>query len=1450
MEVIVASVSDVMLSALVRSLLETMSSPDFLKFSREEQVWAEIKKWKNLLLKINALLQDAEEKQTTSGAVKLWLRDLQHVAFDAEDAVDELATESLRRKLLEQAQPSASTSKLWKVILPTCFSALNLNGIKFNAKMNSKIQEITSRLHDLAVLKNNLNLVEFSGGRREKVLHRLPTSSLVDEPHVYGRESDKDAIVDMLMDSGEMGRGEVGVVSIVGMAGVGKTTLAQLVYHDERIETSFELRAWACVTEEFDILRVTKTVLHAVDSDIGNSQDLNLLQVRLKEKLIGRKFLIILDDLWNENYGDWDVLCKPFAAGAPGSKILVTTRHKRVAAVTAVTANNEAYHLKELSDDACLSLFTWHALRAGNFDGHPNLKVVGEQIVRKCKGLPLAAKTLGGLLRTKVTQEEWEDILMSKIWDLPEERSGILPALRLSYHHLPFYLKQCFAYCAIFPKDYEFDKDELVLLWMAEGFLQQLKGKTRMEDLGSQYFNELLSRSIFQQSTSNKARYVMHDLINDLAQSVSDEICSSLDDMDMVEGDKLCTVAEKVRHLSFTRRQYDIRKRFEVLYQMKNLRTLAALPIYTSPWSACCYLAGDVLQKMLRRLSCLRVLCLSCYCINELPNSIGHLKHLRYLNLSRSRIKQLPESVGSLLNLQTLILQGCKELTKLPQVFKNLVNLRVLDLTDTDSLQEMPFGIGNLKNLQILSKFIVGKGIGSAVSELRGLLHLRGELSISGLENVVDIQDASKANLKDKYGLTRLYLQWSQEFLNCRDEEAEMHVLDRLLPHKNLEKLRILFYGGTIFPSWLGEPSLTDLVDLELCNCRNSISLPSLGRLPSLKMLSIAGMARVQKVGLEFYGHISPSVKPFPSLEILRFKSMLEWRCWSSPSQVAEHSGEEFPCLRELVIEDCPKLCGKLPGRVFSLMKLVIKHCPNLEGSSMSFPSLCELNMEDCKEELLRSIVGITSLTTVRAKSMPELQFVQNDIAQFPGTLKFLVISNCIGLTSLWQKGAISLNISCLESLKIKGRSQFVSLAENDQGLSSNLEDLRLLDSCNVWNPPWMMHGLTSLKDLQIESCPNLVFFPELGFLHTLKHLKLKDCRALKSLPSGMMMLNCKINGCPLEELEIEDCHSLTCFPRGRLPTTLKCIRIRYCRDLMSLPEGLMLIDNSASNISLLEILEIVACPSLISFPEGRLPTSLKNLKIWNCSQLEPISDRMLHKNASLESIDVWNCKTLISLPENLHSVTHLTELKFSLCPALRYFPETGMHLPNLRTLEIYNCDNLKSLPNHMLSLTSLRCLSVSECPGLLSIPKGGLPPNLSVLDIWDCQNLKQPMSEWNLHSLAFLRELSIAGGPDAITFPDEKCLLPTSLVCMFISRLQNLQSLSMGLYNLTLLEDLEIVECPKLQRLPKEGLPETLGRLCIRDCQLLNQHCLKEKGAYWPVIAHIPRLEIENTDD
>ncbi|KAK9009460.1 hypothetical protein V6N11_035992 [Hibiscus sabdariffa] len=1079
MEVIVSTVADAMLSACFRSLCETLSSPDFLKFCRDEQLVAEMNKWQKLLRQMNASLDDAEEKQITSSAVKNWLGELHHVALDAEDVVDELATEALRRKLAELTrQPSVSTNKVWKFFVPSCFRAINLNTIKFDAEIKSKIQVITERLDDLVKGKSFL------------------------------RESDKDAIIDLLMmDGGEMGEGETGVVSIVG---------------------------------------------------------------------------------------------------APESKILVTTRNEPVAAC----CGGYRHQLNELSNDDCISILTCHALGANNFDEYPNLKAVGEQIATRCKGLPLAAKTVGALLRTKVNQSEWEDILRSKIWDLPGGRNDIIPALRLSYLHLPSRLKRCFAYCAIFPKDNEFDKDELVLLWMAEGFLQQPRG----------------------------------------AKSVSGEICFNLDDTDMLECDKLCTAVENTRYVGFTRKQYDVAKRFEVLYRTKKLRTLAALPTCLPTWAACCHLSGDVLQNML----------------------------------------------------------------------------------------------------------------------------------------------SSNANLKDKDGLTELDLQWSDESFNSGNEEDEMHVLERLMPHKNLEKLRILFYGGKMFPSWLGDPSLTNIVLLELCNCRNSVSLPSLGRLPSLKTLSIVGMDRVRQVGLMFYGHGFPCVKPFPSLEILRFRDMLEWTCWSSPSQANGGSGGEFPCLRQLTVENCPKLIGKLPGLLLSLVKLVIKRCPKLEASSMSFPSLNELNVEDCKEELLSSILWPSSLTTVTTKGLPELQHSQNGVVWSPGALRDLSISKCTGLTSLWATGDILSNITALEHLKIKSCSQF----------------------------------------------------SETGFFPMLKHLTLKDCPGLKFLPSAIMMLSC-----PLEELEIEDCRALISFGCGRLPTALRRLKIRFCEALDSLPQGLMQIDNSTSGVSRLENLEIIGCPSLISFPEGKFPSSLKMLKIWKCLQLEPLSDGMLPKNASLELISASNFPTMTCLPECLEGLTHLTELSLHKCIALKYFPETGLQLPNLRKLDIYECTSLESLPDQMLRLTSLQYLIIGECPGL-EFPKGGWPPNLLELEIWNCENLKQPLSDWNLHDLASLRELTIVGARDIVSFPGEMCLLPTSLRSMYISRLHNLRSLSVGLRDLTLLKELDISKCPKLQCLPKDGLPADLGRLCIRDCQLVKQHCVKGKGAYWPMIAHIPCLEIETTDD
>ncbi|GLT84223.1 hypothetical protein SLE2022_024680 [Rubroshorea leprosula] len=453
------------------------------------------------------------------------------------------------------------------------------------------------------------------------------------------------------------------------------------------------------------------------------------------------------------------------------------------------------------------------------------------------------------------------------------------------------------------------------------------------------------------------------------------------------------------------------------------------------------------------------------------------------------------------------------------------------------------------------------------------------------------------------------------------------------------------------------------------------------------------------------------------------------------------------------------------------------------------------------------------------------------------GALQTLYVSNCTELTFLWQKGTGLKNIVPLEHLKIEGCSKFVSLIDNEQGLPGDFDDIELINYGNL-------EKLT-LKSLDIESCPKLVSFPETGCLSTLRHLKLKDCVALKNLPDWRIMLNCRTSDCLLEDLEIEKCPLLTYLPRVNMLTSLQRLKIRGCRDLQSLPEGIMQ-NNNDTHMWDLKSLEIDNCPSVTCFPEGILPFSLKTLKICDCSKLEPLSERLLHNNASLEYIYMRNYTTLRSLPECLCSLTHLTELIISNCPALISFPETGLS-PTLETLEIYSCANLKSLPERMQNLASLQYLTVCGCPCLVSFPKGGLSPQLLVLEVWDCMNLKEPMSEWNLHSLASLKELIIVGAlaPNTASFPDEKCLLPTTLTSIVISRLNSLESLSTELQNLTSLEELEVSDCPKLQELPREGMPAKLGKLCIRNCQLLQQR-LKKKGAYWPLIARIPCKEID----
>jgi Leucine-rich repeat (LRR) protein len=1014
-----------------------------------------------------------------------------------------------------------------------------------------------------------------------------------------------------------------------------------------------------------------------------------------------------------------------------------------------MTSTIPAYCLKVLSNDACLSVFTQHALGTSNFSAHPNLKDIGEKIVEKCKGLPLAAKTLGGLLRTTLDRYEWDGILKSKIWDIPEERSRIVPALMLSYHHLPSHLKRCFAYCSILPKDYEFEEEQVVLLWMAEGLIQPPKGNKQMKDLGSQYFCDLLSRSFFQHLSMKKSKFLMHDLINDLAQWVAGDICFKMEDR--IEGINKGKISKKVRHLSYLGDYFDGAKKFEVFSELTCLRTFMPLML---PNMGMCYLTHDVPFKLLSKLPCLRVLSFSGYRIVELPDSIGDLKHLRYLDLSYTQIRGLPESITTLCNLQTLILERCSYLVELPSNFGNLVNLRHFNILNANKLEGMPPQIGKLTSLQTLSNLIVRKDNCFALKELGYLLHLRGTLIISRLENAIEPRDASDAKLIEKPNLAALCLEWSANVDWSQDRASELDILNMLHPNKSLKELIVRCYGGTEFPTWLKGHSFPHMVLLRIENCRKCTSLPPAGQLPSLKHLFIEGMASVKNVGDEFYG--DSCSQPFESLETLYFENMEEWESWSPNG--------EFPHLRELTIRNCPKLLENLPNHLPSLQSVVIERCEQLVVSISSFPELCKVEFENSRGVVRKSKVDFTSLNS---KSLSRISGFTCPRVGFMN-VKSLRITNCEELTPFWSNEVGLLKpLPCLSYVEVDNCQKLVSLVaeevkeQQQQGMSSTRNDTKSLPKALIYNNKCLEHILINkcdslthiaagqlpptLKRLQIWNCENIIQIlldkndtnscssntslleyleiygcPSLKFLTssreflaTLKHVDIENCGMLESVAKSFH------RNSPLEIIYIEHCKNLeSLLDEGLLPCNVRVLRISDCEKMRALP-------NCIHSFTSLRELEIVKCPGVASFPGEGFPTNLTSLDIRDCNINEALLEWGLQKLTSLQRLQFGECPHLVSFPEMTLS-TSLASLHISNLPDLKYLSSKGFrYLSSLKTLRIGWCKKLMSFPDDGLP-PSLLHLRIFCCEMFTSFPKDGLPPLLQQLHIANCPLLKE----------------------------------------------------------------------------------------------------------------------------
>ncbi|KAL7204521.1 hypothetical protein ACSBR2_017571 [Camellia fascicularis] len=1348
-------IGEIFLAAFIQVLFEKLASTVLLKFAHREQVHTLFKKWSGELKEIQAFLDDAEEKQIKNSGVKMWLEDLTDLAYDLDDILDEFATEALRHKLTVQSQAASTSKSKLLAMIPTCCTRFNPTTLLSDfMSSTSKIDEITTQLQSIFERGSRLGLQKNIVGEFAKAWHRpAATSSLIHECCIYGRDKEKKDIIDFLLRD-ESNDSKVGVLPIVGMGGLGKTTLAQMVYNDEVVNKHFDLKAWICVSDEFDTMRISKVILESITSKACEFKELNQVQVQLKQNLIGKKILIVLDDVWDKKYNDWNILKAPFNDGVSGSKIIVTTRDRAVALFMGTV---QTYELHQLSNDDCWSVFEQNAFGNRSLDENPNLESIGRKIAKKCKGLPLAARTLGGLLRCKEKEDEWEIILNSKIWDLTEEGNEIPPALRLSYHHLPSHLKQCFAYCSLLPKDYEFEEEELVFLWMAEGLLQQQNGQKRMEDLGVKYFRELQSRSFFQLSSgSESSKFVMHDLINDLAQSVAGYTCFRLEDK--LKDQEQCRKLKSARHSSYMQSSHDAIKKFETFYEAENVRTFLPLSLRKN---IDCYLTSKVPLDVLPKMKRLRVLSLNRYHIGDelIPKSIGDLKHLRYLNFSYTRIRTVPESLGTLYNLQTLMLRGCPELRKLPADMGNLINLRHLDMIDSNSLEEMPQGIGKLTSLQTLSNFIVMKDNGFRISELGNLIHLGGKLCISGIENVVDPLDARGVCLNDKQGIDVLTMLWSSESLDgLRNEMVETEVLDILQPHKKLKELHIRGYHGMSFPTWIGDPLFSNMVCMKLQNCKNCTSLPPLGQLPSLKDLHIEGLSAVKHVGCEFYGQ--HCAKPFPLLETLCFENMSEWEDWYIFG--IDKEVQTFTGVSKLSIKNCPKLVRMLPSNLPCLKTLEIINCAQLlvEASSLVLPSLTSMSLSDVRlpslpvlletcnvlepssltcldirnvsipeslcnasiddEVMLANAMSkhLSSVTSLSIGKIQKLALLPKWLTQGLKGLKELKIHECNELTTLQQNEAgLQHSLLALQRLEIRFCPQLVSLFEEDEDVENEgRHQLEYLDIAACEKPeklPRGLHTFTSLREMQISWCPRLVSFSETGFPPSLRLLKIWSCQALRSLPGWTA------HDSNLESLWIEGCDNLESLREEWVhhpPTKLSSLTISNCKKLESVP--------SLCNNSLLASLKDLCIESwpagggIVSsyiLEKGNFLTNLTFLSIGDMKIGKPLSEWGLHRFSSLKTL--W-----------LEGPSIVSEEEEEEYYSVSSFPVDGMLLPtSLTHLWIFNFPNLEKISSSMETIQNLVFLNFSNCPRLASFPEqGGLPPSLLQLYISRCPIMKR----------------------------------------------------------------------------------------------------------------------------
>nr|UBY07164.1 NBS-LRR disease resistance protein [Dasypyrum villosum] len=1160
------------------------------------------------------LMIEAADKGNHRTKLDKWIQDLKQAFFKAEDLLDDHEYSRLERKAKSGKDPLPPHSSTSSTLLKPLHAASNRlsNLSSNNRKLIRQLKELKAILAKSKEFRDLLCLPAGNTTEGPAVQAAVvPLVTSIPPPKVIGRDKDRDNIINLLTKpvGVEANSAICSGLAIVGAGGMGKSTLAQYVYNDKRVQEHFDVKMWVCISRKLDVERHTREIIESVVE----------------------KFLLVLDDVWFEESGnemEWEQLLRPLVSEQTGSKVLVTSRSN---ILPASLYCNKIVPLENMGDAEFLALFKNHAFSGEEIRDSSlseKLEVIAEKLANRLGRSPLAAKTVGLQLSRKKDIISWKDAL--KMDNLSDPRGALL----WSYHKLDPRLQRCFLYCSLFPKGYRyFYHRELVHLWTAEGFIDSCNNENkRVEDIGNDCFSEMVSISFFQPVYERgDTYYVMHDLIHDLAESLSKEHCFRLED------EKVADIPCTVRHLS-VRVESMIQHKQSICKQ--HLRTIICIdPVKDD--------VSDVFTQILRN-SKLRVLYLSFYNSSKLPESVDKLKHLRYLNIIDTSISELPRSLCTLYHLQ--FLKFSHNVESLPDKLCNLSKLWYVEGHNVYLVYD-PYkygppqipNIGKLTLLQQLSNFSVQKQKGYELWQLRDMNDLGGFLNVRNLENVNAKDEALESNLHRKTHLESLHLGWSyMDDINVEDS-LHLEILEGLMPPPRLRGLTIEGYRSAKYPGWFLQDSyFENLETFVLVNCTVLEGLPTnaelfgnccslrLQNVPNLKILPCLpeGLKKLSIAECPLLIFVSSDEpEQHDQLEIIMniYQLVSNLSLISSEGSVSKTSdiiASEFSSLKQLMVSMDADM-----SRVENIRSVIEREefvtedginawmCCHKErmgliyGRSVGLPlvlpsELTQLNLSSCSITDGAFAVCLNGLTSLEILCLTEIMTLTTLPSQ--EILQHLTNLYCLSIRSCWY------------------------LARGADEMPSSLT--RLIISWCVVGANFFRSGLPHLRDLDMVGCGSLASL-SIGHLTSLASLELVDLPDL----------------CFIEGLSSLQLHSVCLKDVPKL--NAKCISQFRVQKLLSVSSPVILNHMlSAKGFTVPESLRLADFrePS-VSFEESANFSTLRHLILSNCE--------------------------MRSLPRNLKCLSSLTKLGVHWCPNISSLPD----LPSsLQYISVLNCELLK----------------------------------------------------------------------------------------------------------------------------------------------------------------------------